>query len=162
VGKKLPDYQFGENSYHYLDKMVELCKKNNIQLILIKAPSLYPYWYDEWETQMEEYAKKNNLPYINFLELTDEAGIDFSKDTYDAGLHLNVSGAEKLSKYFGKILQNDYKVPDRRNDEKLAKTWQEKIAFYNDMKEKQYAEIREFGYLKSFGGKAPEKIVEKK
>jgi hypothetical protein len=154
-GKKLPDYKFGENSYYYLDRMVELCKENDIELVLIKAPSLYPYWYDEWETQMEEYAKKQDLTYINFLELVDEVGIDFKKDTYDAGLHLNLSGAEKLADYFGKILSEKYKLEDHRNDEKLNRSWQEKVDFYYEMKEKQYKELEEYGYLKSFSGKAP-------
>src|SRR5690554_3079493 len=31
-GKKLPNYEFGENAYYYLDKMVELTKENNIEL----------------------------------------------------------------------------------------------------------------------------------
>lgn len=150
-GKKLPNYEFGENSYYYLDKMVELCKKNDIELVLIKAPSLYPYWYDEWEAQMEKYAKENGLKYINFLELTDEIGIDYSKDTYDAGLHLNVSGAEKLSDYFGEILRDSCKVEDRRSDEKLSKIWEEKIDFYYEMKERQYRELEELGYLKIYG-----------
>ena len=57
----LGEYQFGDNAYYYLDKMTALCKENDIRLILVKAPSLYPHWYDEWEVQMEEYAEKNDL-----------------------------------------------------------------------------------------------------
>lgn len=126
----LADYNFGENAYAYLDKMTALCKEKGVQLILIKAPSLYPYWYDEWEEQMEEYAKKNDLMYINFLECIDEAGLDFTTDTYDAGLHMNLSGAEKLSHYFGRILLDKTAVTDRRGEEKLQNIWAEKIADY--------------------------------
>ncbi|SDZ10203.1 hypothetical protein SAMN05660462_01857 [Proteiniborus ethanoligenes] len=154
-GKKLPNYQFGENAYYYLDRMVELCKTNDIELILIKAPSLYPYWYDEWEVQMEEYAEKHGLMYINFLELIDEVGIDFNQDTYDAGLHLNITGAEKLSVYFGNILKEAYELEDRRNDEQLNAIWAEKADFYYQMKENQYKDLEEYGYLKNFGGRAP-------
>jgi hypothetical protein len=159
-GKKLPDYQFGDNSYYYLDRMVELCKENNIQLVLIKAPSLYPYWYDEWEVQMEKYAENNDLKYINFLELIDEVGLDFDKDTYDAGLHLNVSGAEKLSDYFGKMLTETYQLKDGRNDENLKEIWQDKTKFYYTMKEEQSEELKEYGYLKSLGAKAPDNSKE--
>lgn len=159
-GKKLPDYEFGDNSYYYLDKMVELCEKNDIELILIKAPSLYPYWYDEWEVQMEQYAEKHNLKYLNFLELTDEMGIDFEKDTYDAGLHLNVFGAEKLADYFGNFLSETYNLKDHRNDEKLNKKWQTKVDFYYAMKEQQSKELKEYGYLKSYGAKAPDNSSE--
>ncbi len=136
-GKVLADYSFGENAYDYLDRFTKLCKENDIQLILIKAPSLYPYWYDEWEAQMEEYAAGNNLLYINFLELVEETGLDFSTDTYDGGLHLNLSGAEKVSRYLGKVLQEEG-VPDRRGEEALEKIWQEKAALYEQEKEEQY------------------------
>lgn len=129
-GRVLSDYQFGENAYLYLDKMTKLCQENDIQLVLVKAPSLYPYWYDEWEEQIEEYAEKNNLLYINFLELTEETGLDFTKDTYDGGLHLNLSGAEKITEYLGKVLQEECALPDRRNEAELSKVWEEKILAY--------------------------------
>ncbi|MFY9213660.1 MAG: SGNH/GDSL hydrolase family protein [Tissierellaceae bacterium] len=148
-GKKLPDYRFGENAYDYLDRMVELCKSKGIELVLIKAPSLYPYWYDEWDEQMVEYAKKHDLLYINFLNHIDEIGLNFEEDTYDAGLHLNVYGAEKLADYFGRILVKKFDLEDKRNDEKLKKIWDSKIEFYNEMKEKQLKEIEEYGYIKS-------------
>ena len=106
TGKPLADYNLPEISYKYLDKMVKLCKENDVELILMKAPVLYPYWYKEWDEQIKNYAKKNGLSYINYLDLTDEIGIDYSKDTYDGGLHLNVYGAEKMSRYFGKFLNN--------------------------------------------------------
>ncbi|MBD5551422.1 MAG: SGNH/GDSL hydrolase family protein [Lachnospiraceae bacterium] len=141
-GNILADYRFGENAYAYLDKMTELCKENDIQLILVKAPSLYPYWYDEWEEQMEDYAEKNGLLYINFLELTEETGLDFSQDTYDGGLHLNLSGAEKITAYLGNVLREEVGLQDRREETELAKIWQEKIALYEQEKKRQYAELR--------------------
>jgi hypothetical protein len=150
TGKKLANYQFGENAYNYLDKMVKLCKDNDIQLVLIKAPTLYPYWYPEWDDQMKEYANAHNLMYINFLKLTKETGIDYNKDTYDGGLHMNVTGAEKLSDYFGNILKNTYNLEDHRYDTKLQEVWQGKVNFYNNMKESQYKEIEVYGYLKRF------------
>lgn len=79
-GRILADYQFGENACGYLDKMTELCRENDIQLVLVKAPSLYPYWYEEWEEQVEAYAAEHKLLYINFLELTEETGLDFSQE----------------------------------------------------------------------------------
>lgn len=149
----LADYQFSQTCYEYLDKMVKLCQDNDIKLVLIKAPSLYPAYYDEWDQQMEDYAKKNNVDYINFLELIDEVGLDFQHDTYDAGLHLNLSGAEKLSHYFGQYLKDHYKLEDGRKDPDVKARWDQKVQFYNDMKADQYRELKEYGYLKSYGAK---------
>lgn len=135
--KKLGNYQFGENAYEYLDKITKLCNDHDIQLILIKAPSIYPSWYEQWDEQMVEYAQENQIRYINFLNLTEDVGLDFQTDTYDGGLHLNLSGAEKLSKYFGRILKEEYVLSDHHNDSELVKVWEEKSDFYNQMKARQ-------------------------
>ena len=136
-GKVLGNYQFGDNAYAYLDKITKLCKDNDIELILIKAPSLYPYWYPEWEVQMEEYAAKHELTYINFLELQEECGLDFSVDTYDAGLHLNLWGALKITDYLGQVLTEDFALEDRRSDEHLSQIWDEKLKIYYEDIERQ-------------------------
>lgn len=137
-GNILADYSFGENAYAYLDRMTELCKENDIRLILIKAPSLYPYWYDEWEEQIEAYAEENGLLYINFLELVEETGLDFQTDTYDAGLHMNLSGAEKITRYLGKVLREEAGLEDRRGEAHLSEVWEEKTAAYEQEKQEQY------------------------
>lgn len=133
--KPLVDAQFGENSYKYLDKMVELCKSNGTKLVLIKAPSLYPVWWDEWDQQIEDYAAANGLLYVNLLDAQEEIGLDWQTDTYDTGLHLNVYGAEKLSSYFGKILVEQCNLDDRRDEVKLAQLWDEKVRIYEKRKQ---------------------------
>ncbi len=137
-GKILADYSFGDKAWDYLTRMAQLCRDNGIQLILIKAPSLYPYWYPEWEKQIETFAQEQDLPYINFLELAEDIGIDYSTDTYDAGLHMNLSGAEKLSTYLGQVLQTQYDIPDRRGDTELENIWADNIAAYEAEQQAQY------------------------
>ncbi|MDR2650678.1 MAG: SGNH/GDSL hydrolase family protein [Clostridiales bacterium] len=147
-GKKLPDYQFGKNSYKYLDMLTKLCKDKGIRLILIKTPSIYPYWYKQWNDQMADYADKTDLTYINCLDLASEIGIDYYTDTYDAGLHLNVYGAEKMGYYLGNILADS--VPDRRDNPKYASVWNEKVQVYNWLKATQEREVKEFSKIKTF------------
>lgn len=130
--RRLSTYQFKENCYEYLEKIKELCKKNNIKLVLIKAPSVYPYWYEEYEEQIQKYAKENNLDYYNFKEKIEEIGIDYSTDTYDGGLHLNLNGATKLSKYFSKILKEKYRLTDYRENEEISKIYNEKLEIYKE------------------------------
>ena len=154
-GRVMADYSFGDNSYYYLEKMAKLCKENDIELILIKSPSVYPYWYPQWNQQMVDFARDNDLTYINFLDIAEEEiGIEYDKDTFDGGLHLNLSGAEKFTKYFGEILSNDFELPDHRNEEEYQEIWQDKVDFYYAMKEDQEREMKEYGYLKSYGAVA--------
>ena len=133
----LADYSFGENAWDYLDKITQLCKEKNIRLVLMKAPTIYPVWYDEWEEQIKDYAAQKDLPYYNFLESIQESGIDLTTDTYDAGLHLNVWGAEKLSRYFGQILRTECDLPDHRQDSAVLSYWK------NDMKQRKEQQIDE-------------------
>lgn len=141
-GRILADYRFGENAWAYMDRITALCRENDIRLILVKAPSLYPYWYDQWEEQIQDYAAENDLLYINFLELAEETGLDFTTDTYDAGLHLNLSGAEKITGYLGEVLRQEAGLPDRRGEEHLARVWDGKMEAYEQEKERQYREAQ--------------------
>lgn len=129
--RPLADYQFADICYDYLDKITALCKENGVELILVKAPSLYPYWYEQYDEQMAEYARENGLAYYNFAACIEEIGLDFQVDTYDAGLHLNHTGAEKLSRYFAQILAENHQIPDRRTDSKIAAIYNEKLKRYD-------------------------------
>lgn len=142
-GRVLGDYSFGEKAWEYLDRMAALCREKGIELLLVKAPSLYPYWYEEWEEQVEDYAAAHDLRYINFLELGEETGIDYSTDTYDGGLHMNLSGAEKLSVWLGRVLSEELGVPDRRGEGHLRDIWKEKLAAYDADKQEQYGGRRQ-------------------
>ena len=146
----LDDYTIGETCWEYLDKMQKLCDANGAKLVLIKSPSLWPYWYEQWDEQISAYASEHGLDYINLLNVSDDIGLDMQTDTYDAGLHLNIYGAEKLSRYFADILAEDYAVPDRRSDEVLAADWADKSEAYYELLAAQKAELEEYGYLKSW------------
>ena len=114
--KALADYSFGDICWEYLEKMRLLCEENGAELVLIKAPSVYPYWYEQYDAQIEEYAAKHGLTFYNFLDHVEEIGIDYQVDTYDAGLHMNLDGATKLSAYFAKILSEKHGVPNHKGD----------------------------------------------
>lgn len=132
VKKVLPDYQFGEVCYEYLDRIRLLCQEKGTELILVKAPSLYPYWYDEYDEQIERYAEEYGLSFYNFVERSEEIGLDFSKDTYDGGYHLNLFGAVKLSRYFGQILAEEHGLEDHRQEPEIASVYDRKLQAYDE------------------------------
>lgn len=103
---------------------------------------------------MQQFADENNVDYINFIPLQNDIGLDMSQDTYDAGLHLNTTGAEKMADYFGKYLVENYNLTDYRNDSEYASIWDKKEAAYDSMKQQQYDELNKYGELKSFGANA--------
>jgi hypothetical protein len=128
-----------ERAIEYLDKMTALCKEKGVELILVKAPtnSIRYYWYPEWDAQMVAYAEKNGLAYYSMIGKDEEIGLDWSRDTYDKGLHLNVYGAEKVTSYFGKILAENHGLTDHRGDSAISAIWEERInSYYNERGEK--------------------------
>lgn len=131
-GRPLADYTLPEVGFEYLEKMRALCEEKGVEFILIKAPTnnWKYYWYDEWEEQIVAWANEKNVDYYNFIPLDGEIGIDWSTDTYDGGVHLNVFGAEKLTSYFGDILVQKYGLSDRRGEAELDTLWAEKLAIY--------------------------------
>lgn len=128
--RRLPSYDFPENTMEYLEKMTELCKEREIEFVLIKAPSLYPYWYEEYNEQIITFAKEHDLDYYNLKEVVGEIGIDYTTDTYDGGLHLNLTGATKLSRYFAKVLKEHYALEDHRKDTEIRQVYEEKLKQY--------------------------------
>lgn len=136
-GDELIDYTLPKTSFEYLDKMRELCDEKGIELVLIKSPTnTWKYWwYDEWDEQIRDYAEKYGLDYYNFID-NEDIGIDWSTDTYDGGVHLNVFGAEKMTSYFGQILAEKYGVESLKSDSSTADAWSQKLAEYEAAKKK--------------------------
>ena len=130
--RTLSDYRFSDLCYGYLDKIHRLCLDAGAELILIKAPSVYPYWYDEYDAQIEDYASEHGLSFYNFLDHVEEIGIDYTMDTYDQGLHMNLTGATKLSRFFAGILAENHGIPDRRQEAAVADEYNEKLRLYDE------------------------------
>ena len=152
----LMDYSFDEKSMDYLAKCVELCKDRGIGVVLVHAPIVYPTWYDEWDEQVRDFAQKYDVPYFNYINHIEDIGLDMSHDTYDAGMHLNIYGAEKLSDYIGQWLKDNYDLQDMRQDDKVSAFYQEKIKFYETMRDDQLSEIEQYGQLVNYGANAIE------
>jgi hypothetical protein len=131
----------GDNAMHYLDLIRELCEEKGITLLLVKAPSVSPAWYDKWEEQIIEYADEYQLDYLNYLPLIDEIGIDFATDTYDEGLHMNYYGAVKCADYLGNYLVQNYGLKDLRSDETIAEIWEQKANVQQELIDTQLSEI---------------------
>lgn len=100
----------------YMEKIKRLCEKKGADLLLVSAPSPKNYNYKK-HNSLEEYARENNLPYVDLNMKFRDIGIDWKLDSYDRGDHLNISGARKVTAYIGEYLADNYDLPDRRNDD---------------------------------------------
>ena len=133
----LTDPHLPAASMAWLEKLAELCGEHGVSLVLIKSPSIEPYWYPEWDAEIAAFAKAHGLRYDNMIEESGEIGIDMTTDTYDQGQHLNVSGAEKLTRWFGALLQGEYDLPDHRGEAAYDADYAALTARYEAEKQRQ-------------------------
>jgi len=122
----------GKNATFYLKKMKELCDENGVELLWIEAPA--PKTWNK--TKHQEMAKLAARYQVTFLDLNfnlEEIGIDWDTDTQDEGVHMNISGAEKISSYLGNYLKEHYEIQDHRGKSEY-KQWKEDLEYYNQQK----------------------------
>ena len=136
----LTDPNLPESSMAWLEKLYRLCESNGIELVLMKSPSIVPYWYDEWDAEIEAFANSHGIWYTNTIRENDAIGIDYATDTCDMGQHLNVYGAEKLSLWLGAQLKERFDLPDRRAEDEYAVIWSDKTERYERAKAEAFAE----------------------
>ena len=102
-------------STYYMDRILQLCEKNDIEVILYSLCS--PKCYDTTRLNaVSEYANTRGLTYIDLNRNWQEIGIDWSHDTRDEGDHLNEYGVAKVTTYMGHYLADNLELTDHRDD----------------------------------------------
>ena len=78
-----------------LDELNALCKKNGAQLILVQVCRPKTTWTYARHNAVNDYAKKNGIPFLDLDLKRKEIGFSWKTDSRDAGNHLNCYGAKK-------------------------------------------------------------------
>ena len=97
----------------YLQKIADLCREQNAQLILFSVPSP-TNWTVRRHNTVGDTAQELGVPYLdgNLVDL----GIDWDTDSYDGGDHLNYYGAAKVTGWLGTYLGENASLTDCRED----------------------------------------------
>jgi hypothetical protein len=111
--------EISERPLGYLYKIIELCNQNNINLILLSIPSANS-WSGQKHNTVAEFAKSNNLEFIDYNLPETDTGFDWLTDSVDGGNHLNYFGAIKITAKFGAYLKEQYQLADHRGDPAYA------------------------------------------
>ncbi len=113
----------------YMEDIVNLCKENDIQLLLVSVPSPKNYNYQKFNA-LTAYAKEHGVAYLDMNSKVSEIGIDWQADSLDQGDHLNYLGAQKVSQYLSKYLKENYELADHRSNREYS-SWREVALAYN-------------------------------
>ncbi len=125
--------ELDETGMSYLERIVQLCKTQNINLVLIAMPR--KLWTNSKSEAIYKVANEFDLTFIdyNLVENSSKIGFDSNKDFYDDGGHLNAYGAEKISMSIGAFLMKKFEITDRRNDPNYIK-WFNDLEYYKQEK----------------------------
>lgn len=83
----------------YLIKIINLAKKENIKLILVKTPAKYSLEEFKKLNYINKLAQEHKITFINYIKDIDSINLNYNSDFYDSG-HLNSSGSEKFTNKF--------------------------------------------------------------
>ena len=121
--------ELNEIGRSYLERIIQLCKDQNTELVLIAMPR--PSWSYEKNHSISEIATQFHIPFIDYNLAENREAISFDEqiDYYDSG-HLNAYGAEKISAHLGSFLIDTFDLDDRRDDPNYAK-WFDDLEYYN-------------------------------
>ena len=105
-----------EVNKEYFDKILDICEKNDIKLVLLGIPSMKS-WNFAKSKEITKLASDYNLDFID-LNIKNHVKIDWKKETKDEGSHLNYIGAKKVSYYLGNYLKENNLVISHKDDKK--------------------------------------------
>ncbi len=118
-----------EENKIYFDKIVELCKKNQVRLVVISTPSMVVWNYKK-HNGIVALTESYGIEYID-LNIDNALNINWKKESRDEGDHLNYLGAKKMSHFIGTYLQEHHLAVDHREDEAYA-SWHHAYAVYEE------------------------------
>ena len=124
--------KIGEDKEIVLQKMIDLAKENDIQLLFYVAPFILTETNQEKFNYVEDFCEKQNVEFINFnsISISEQIGLDYTKDFREES-HLNNYGSEKVTEYIGEILTNNYEVTQRKKNSKYI-LWDENLKSWNN------------------------------
>ncbi len=117
-----------ETNQAYLKNIIDLCRDNNAELVLLSTPSTVNWNYKR-HNAIENFANEYGVKYLDMNLIADEIAIDWSVDTRDAGDHVNYTGSVKVSAYLGQYLKEEYDLPDHREDPAYS-SWHDAMEGY--------------------------------
>lgn len=126
----------------------EICDENGIDLILFKVPTVcFPQnaesgWTPKRSGMVKELAEEYGLSFLDLL-YDYNIGIDWAYDTPDGGIHLNYSGAKKISDFFAGYLKEQLQLPNA-----VSEDYELDIALYDAMC--QVSELQSARNIRSF------------
>lgn len=113
--------QISQTNINQTNKIISLCRDNNIDVLFVEMPSVTSWNYQR-HNAVSEYAKQNNIDFIDFNLLYNDAHISPLNCFRDKGNHLNYQATQKVTAYIGNYITQKYNLK-QMTDSKIADRW---------------------------------------
>lgn len=113
------------------NNIVNICKKNNIDLLLVYLPSPAS-WSHANSNAMQQLADEYSLPFIDLNYGENDFNLNYATAFYDNGDHLNIKGTTYTTQYLANYIKTNYSLPDHREEEAFA-NWDSLIPLYEQL-----------------------------
>lgn len=123
------------NNDKYILKIKELCDTNNIKLLILGLEESVN-WGKTQSEKIAEFAEKNS---IDLYDLNQLRYLNWEEDSRD-GFHVNIVGAMKTTEVIGKYLNENYELPNHK-DEKKYEFWNDDYEIYSKWKKFYIADL---------------------
>lgn len=123
-----------DKNFEWFKKLQELCVENGVELLAVKVPSLNSpqsyrsAWTREKYNKVKNVCEEQGIAYYDMMYEAD-IEIDWGKDTWDGGPHLNLNGARKISANIGNYLIINYDLVNERSDQ-----WDKDLTLYQKVR----------------------------
>lgn len=118
-----------ERNTDALEDIYALCRRNNIQLVLYRAPTKRLHDAD-WDRLTAQFDGRDGVSTLNCSDYTAQIAADPENDFYDS-LHYNCVGAEKFSAFLADWTKNNLSIsPDEPQDTVL---WTARLQHFRDL-----------------------------
>lgn len=114
-------------SLEYFYKIIDLCDKNNIDLVFLGMPDAI-VWNYESSKEMEKLVENTTAKFIDIND-KNNVEINWHEDTEDNGWHLNAIGTSKVTNFITDYLVQNYEFENHKNDKKYSK-WNDDLEKY--------------------------------
>lgn len=109
------------DNINYLRRIIAECKEQRIQVLLTHIPFMDNEQSLQEAAFVQTIADEYAVNYLGLNELLDvlDTVTDFAEDQPN-NAHLNMSGAQKLSRFLGNYIAKVYHLSNRRGDESVS------------------------------------------
>lgn len=122
-----------ESVEEYLNKIIHLCKGQDIELCFIVSPfgGVSGGFCEQVNYIQNNIAAPNNIKLVNACQYVQDMGIDWATDAAEDS-HLNYKGAEKYSRWLGGQLAELYGLQDRHGTI-ASGSWEKNLEWENEV-----------------------------